>query len=64
MTNEKPQETGETISLTQTWASTLPMLLLVYENGTAEGKAKALAELERMAKVADLAVEGLREDKI
>lgn len=45
----------ETIDIRPTWCGVLPMLLTVLECGTAEGKAIARAELQRMATAADQA---------
>lgn len=42
-----------TINATPTWAAVLPLLFAALENGTAEGKRIARAELERMAIAAD-----------
>lgn len=46
-----------TIDMTPTWVGVLPMLLAAYENGSAKGRAIALEELQRMAKLADKAKE-------
>jgi len=39
-----------------TWEGLLPLYLMAYENGQHKGRAAALSELERMAKLADLYV--------
>ena len=44
------------IRITRTWASTLPLLLLLVERGDGEGRAFAREELRRMARAADVAV--------
>jgi hypothetical protein len=40
-----------------TWSGTLPLLIALLENGSAEGKRMAKTELQRMAKVADMTLE-------
>lgn len=47
----------ETIDLTPTWPEALRIYLFALENGTDEGRAEAIKELERMAKVAQMYVE-------
>lgn len=42
-----------TIDLTPTWKQVLPLLLMGYEEGSSEGRALALEELQRMAEAAD-----------
>lgn len=37
-----------------TWEAVLPIYLMAYENGEHKGRAAALSELQRMAKLADL----------
>lgn len=59
MTREEATAAGgiedtATIDFSMTWANALPLLLLVLENGTAEGRADARKELERMAYAADV----------
>ena len=39
----------ETIDMTPTWQELLVALLAVYESGTAEGRAMAFKEMQRMA---------------
>ena len=41
------------IDLTPTWSEILPALLLILESGTDTGRAVAIAELKRMALLAD-----------
>lgn len=41
----------------ENWAQTLPLLLAVFEAGTPKGKVQTIADLKRMAKVADVGVE-------
>ncbi len=41
------------IDATPTWAAILPILLAVLEDGDAEGRKMARAELRRMADAAD-----------
>ncbi len=43
----------ETIDITPTWASLIPALCAVIEDGTSEGRALAIEELMRLAKFAD-----------
>jgi hypothetical protein len=43
----------KTIDMTPTWEQLLQALLAVYESGTAEGRAMALKEMQRMARAAD-----------
>ena len=45
------------IDMTPTWPEALRMCRAVIENGTAEGKASAWAELEKMALIAQWAVD-------
>jgi hypothetical protein len=47
---------SETIKFEMTWESTLPLLLVVLEDGDAKGRKFALEELQRMARAADVAV--------
>lgn len=42
-----------TIDLTPTWEQILPTLLMLLENGNAEGRKTARTELARMARIAD-----------
>ena len=46
----------ETIDATPTWQAILPIYLMVYEKGENKGRAAALEELQRMARLADLYV--------
>ena len=41
------------INVAPTWTGMLPSLLTLYESSTPEGRAVALEELQRMAKIAD-----------
>lgn len=50
-----------TIDLTPTWAAVLPVYLAAYADGNAKGRAAAIAELTRMAELADSAVAASRE---
>lgn len=43
----------ETIDITPTWEAILPILLAAVENGTVAGRKTAVAELIRMAQLAD-----------
>lgn len=52
-----------TIDLTPTWAASLPTLLVLLEEGSAEGQLLARAELRRMAALADLWVERQKTEK-
>lgn len=45
---------SRTIDITPTWSGILPLLLVAYSEGTDKGRASALAELRRMAALADL----------
>lgn len=49
-----------TVDVTPTWRGVLPMLLLVVENGTGEGRRVAIEELERMADTADAHVASVK----
>ena len=42
-----------TINLAPTWSGLLPFLLTAYRDGSPEGRAVAIEELQRMAKIAD-----------
>jgi hypothetical protein len=44
------------IPMKVTWRGLLPALIMVLENGNATGRATAIAELKRMAEIADLYV--------
>ena len=44
----------EFVDITPTWLDILPGLVGVIQDGSAEGKIRAFAELQRMAKAADL----------
>ena len=46
-------EGKRTIDATPTWAGLMPALIAVIENGTAEGRDNAVAELMRLAQAAD-----------
>lgn len=46
----------ETIDMTPTWESLLPVMLAVLENGSFDAKRDIRSELSRMAKAADIAV--------
>lgn len=48
-------KTTGTIDLTPTWESAMPLLLIVLEDGTAEGKKAAREELMRLARDVDKA---------
>lgn len=60
MQNEETTVVG-TIDCTPTWQGILPYYLLVLQDGTPEGQKIAKAELNHMAKVADMAKELLEE---
>ena len=47
----------ETIDITPTWRSLLPVMLAVLENGSFESKREIRSELQRMAHAADLQVQ-------
>lgn len=47
----------KTITIKMGWREALQICLASYENGTAEGRKIALEELNRMADVADKAIE-------
>ena len=47
----------ETIDITPTWKSLLPVMLAVLENGSLESKRDIRSELQRMAHAADLQVQ-------
>jgi len=49
------QTQGE-LNVPPTWEGLLHLYLMAYENGQHKGRAAALSELERMAKLADLYV--------
>jgi hypothetical protein len=58
MADEPSKTSSESIDLGPiSWRACLDVLLLAYREGTAEGKRMAYAELVRMAKAADTAVE-------
>lgn len=52
----KPGPAVTTIDATPTWRGILPALVALVENGTFDGRKVALAELSRMADIADSAV--------
>jgi hypothetical protein len=45
-----------TIDATPSWADVVPMLALIIQSGDAATRADAIAELKRMARLADVAV--------
>ena len=48
---------GETLAIGfDTWEKCLPLLLVAYREGTPEGRRMAIEGLEKMARVADMAV--------
>lgn len=47
------QPAGRRVDLTPTWASLVPAFVALIENGTAEGRAVAIAEIGRMAAALD-----------
>lgn len=49
-----------TLNITPTWAGILPAYMAVLENGNAEGRKIARAEMLRMARLADLGNEACR----
>lgn len=53
---EAPMEAARTIDVTPSWEGLLPAFLALIENGTSEGRAIAVAELTRMARLADNAI--------
>jgi hypothetical protein len=57
MTEPTPNPTPAGIRLAPTWEGLLPVLLLIHREGDSEGRTMANAELIRMAKAADRAVE-------
>lgn len=42
-----------TVDVTPTWLGILPLLITLLEAGSVDGKAEAMKELYRMAKLAD-----------
>ena len=52
-----------TIDITPTWRGVLPILLAAYTDGNATGRQTALAELYRMADIADRAVTSSKEER-
>lgn len=48
-----PPRAARTIDATPTWAGLMPALIALIENGTAEGRATAIAEITRLAHAAD-----------
>jgi hypothetical protein len=63
-TENKKTETAaapKTIDMTPTWEATLQTCLILVERGNREGRANAIAELKKMAKLADLYVESVKE---
>lgn len=47
-----------------TWAGVLPVILVLIEAGDAKGRAAARAELQNMARLADMAVAAMKEGKL
>lgn len=52
------------VSIKLTWSGMLKSCLTIYEDGNVEGRKLALQELEKMAKVADLYVKAVEENRI
>ena len=50
------EKNDRVIIMENSWENMVGLLLVVFENGNAEGRAQAKAELYRMAKAADVAV--------
>lgn len=50
-----PPPEGRRIDLTPTWAGLMPALIALIDNGTPEGRAVAVAELQRLAEGMDAA---------
>lgn len=46
----------ETEEMAPSWEAVFPIYLMAYENGQSKGRAAALEELQRMARLADLYV--------
>lgn len=53
----------ETIDVTPTWSGILGMLITLIENGSPEGRATAIDEMRKMARLADLYVTSQKEKK-
>lgn len=51
---KKGNKVKNSVDITPTWQGALPLYLMAYENGEGKGRAVALEELQRMAKLADL----------
>lgn len=51
----------ETVEITPTWEDILPLLLVAYAHGSFEGKRAANEELTRMALLADLYVNSIKQ---
>lgn len=56
-------ENTETIDMTPTWEGLLPVLLLLLQGETLDSRKVATDELTRMAKLADLYVASVKENK-
>ena len=51
----------KTIDMTPSWEGAVSYLILILESGTSEGKQIAKEELRRMAKLADLYAESVKD---
>lgn len=56
-------DTIKTINITPTWTGILPALLAAYDSGTVGGRSFARKELERLAQIADAAVEAKEDEE-
>jgi hypothetical protein len=55
--------TTTTIDVTPLWEEIVPALVLILENGTASGREIAIAEITRMAQLADKYVAIIRNEE-
>ena len=54
----------ESINLVPSWEATVGMCLAIIENGTAEGRATGIAELQRLGRIADSYIAAAQSDVI
>lgn len=57
----KKEQIEAVLDFTPTWETALPFFLSILEGGTYEGRTAAKGELLRMAKLADLQVEAMKQ---
>lgn len=55
-------DTTDTLDITPTWVGILPAIVAVIQNGTPQGRAAAISELQRLAATVDAMNERARKE--